>query len=266
MPQTCGLLVLCEQADDKADVVVLYVYNKSAASGCYARIKPMSKESAFDRKHIETVTESRRDILEELNLPPQVISFLRQHARVLQIGALCLVLITLGWVAYDGYTDKRQENATALLAEAIREPAGERRLDLLRQVETRYAGTDAAIWSRVQLAHAAEQAGDTPEAITRYQSVLKDLAAGNPLTPLIHYSLGQAHEAGGDPDQALSHYQRLATYPGFAARGLHAVGRIHELQNRPSEAIKAYEQLAALGEQPGLEKGFVENKLAILKQ
>jgi predicted negative regulator of RcsB-dependent stress response len=245
---------------------MLNAYDKSAAPSCYARIKAMSKESAFDRKHIETVAVGRRDILEELNLPPQAISFLRQHARALQIGALCLVLITLGWVAYDGYTEKRQENATALLAEAIREPAGERQMDLLRQVEARYAGTDAAIWSRVQLAHAAAKAGDTREAVTIYQMVLKDIATDNPLTPLIHYSLGQAHEAGGAPDQALPHYQRLTAFPGFAARGLHAVGRIHELQDRPGEAIKAYEQLAALGEQPGLEKGFVENKLAILKQ
>jgi predicted negative regulator of RcsB-dependent stress response len=226
----------------------------------------MTKESAFDRKHIETIAADRRNILEELNLPPQVISFLRQHARVLQIGAICLVLITLGWIAYDGYTERRQEDATALLAEAIREPAGEQRLELLRQVETRYAGTKAAIWSRVQLAHAAGQAGDTGEAITRYQGILKDIADDNPLTPLIHYSLGQTHEAAGAPDQALPHYQRLATFPGFAARGLLGVGRIHEVQNRPDEAVKAYEQLAALGEQPGMEPGFIENKLAILKR
>jgi predicted negative regulator of RcsB-dependent stress response len=226
----------------------------------------MSIESPFDKKHIETVAGGRRDLLNELNLPPHATAFLRQHARVLQIGTICLVLLTLGWVAYDGYTERRDEKAAALLAQAYDETEGERRLALLRQVGSSYPGTDAAIWSRVQLAHAAMQAGDLDSAIADYQGTLKEIHKNNPLAPLIHYTLGQTQEAGGDLAQALYHYRQLADFPGFTARGLLALGRVHELQSRPDEAIKAYEQLAALDEEPGLEKGFIENKLAMLRQ
>jgi tetratricopeptide (TPR) repeat protein len=224
----------------------------------------MNKESAFDRKHIEGMTD-RRDIWDELNLPPQAVLFLQKHGRNLLIGIVGLVLIFLAWSFHNQYSEKRQGQASALLAEAFKQPAGQERTDLLLRVDSEYSGTAASIWSRVQLAHDAHAAGEFREAIAGYENALKDLQAGNPLAPLLHYSLGQSYEAGGDHGQALPHYQRLASTPGFKTHGLLAEARIHELQNRPAEAIRVYEQLAILGQQADLEQGFVENKLATLK-
>jgi predicted negative regulator of RcsB-dependent stress response len=225
----------------------------------------MEKDSAFDPKHLQTIAPERRDLLEELNLPPQVISFVRKNNRALLIGAVGLILAILGWSAYDHYTDQRRDEAAALLARAIETPAGEQQTELLRQVNAEYSGTGAALWSRVQLAHAARDDGNEEEAIAGYRAALSDIDADNPLAPLLHYSLGQSSEAAGQTEEALRHYQQLAATPGFAVKGLLAVARLHELQDRPAEALKAYEQLAALEEQPLLEKGFVANKLAVLR-
>jgi predicted negative regulator of RcsB-dependent stress response len=224
----------------------------------------MNKQSAFDKKQIETIDNARSDIWEELNLPPGAISFLRQYGKLLLIGVIALTMLIVGWSLYGNHTEKRQEQAAVLLAEAILEPAGERRNELLRAVESQYGGTNAAIWSRVHLAHGAQEAGETEAAIAAYQSVLKELNAGNPLVPLIRYSMAKSYEVSGELDQALYHYQQLASVSGFTTQGLLAAGRIHELLNQPAEALQVYEQLAGLGE--GQENWFVENKVASLRE
>lgn len=224
----------------------------------------MNKERAFDRKHIENMV--HRDIWDELNLPPRVVLFLQMYGKFLLAGLLCLILGFLGWSFYGQYKERRQENGSALLAEALRQPAGPERTELLRQVGSEFDGTPAALWGRIQLAHDASAAGEIGEAIAGYESALKTLSADNPLTPLVRYSLARSYESRGEHDQALDHYRRLADTAGFEARGLVALARIHELQNRPAEAIKVYERLATLREQPDIEPGFVENKLAALRE
>jgi predicted negative regulator of RcsB-dependent stress response len=225
----------------------------------------MGKESAFNPKNLQTINPERRNVLEELNLPPQVISFLQKNSRPLLVGAICLILAILGAIAYHHYTSKRRGEAADLLAQAINAPAGKQQTELLRKISTEYSGTSAALWSRVQQAHTEQNAGKEKEAIAGYQAVLAELDTGNPLIPLLHYSLGQSYETAGQPEKALNQYQQLATIPGFAVQGLLAVGRINEAQNRPTDAIEAYEKLTALKEQPLLDKGFVANKLATLQ-
>jgi predicted negative regulator of RcsB-dependent stress response len=225
----------------------------------------MGNENAFDPKHLQTINpEARRDLLEELNLPPRLISFMRKNSRALLIGAVGLIVAILGWTAYGNYTAKRQDEAANLLAQAIEAPAGQQRAELLRRIDAEYGGTGAALWSRVQLAHAAHKAGNEQEAIAGYRAVLADVDGSNPLTPLLHYGLGQSYEAAGQPEEALRHYQQLAAIPGFAAKGLLAAARIHETRDQPAEAVKAYEQVAALDE-PLLEPEYLAAKLAALR-
>lgn len=225
----------------------------------------MGKENAFDVKHLQPVRSKHLDFLEELDLPPQVLDFLQEKGRALLIGIICLILALLGFVFYRHHTLQRQEAASALLAQALDTPAGAQQTELYRKVDSQYGGTAAALWSRVQVAHAAQDAGKEKKAIAGYRAVLADLDAGNPLIPLLHYSLGQSYEAAGQPKEALSQYQQLAAIPGFAAQGLLAVARIDEAQHRTADAIEAYERLAGLKNQPLLDKGFVADKLASLR-
>ena len=53
----------------------------------------MAGQSAFDPKNIVKEPGGKDGLLEELNLPPKLIAFLRENARILQIS---IVMITTG--------------------------------------------------------------------------------------------------------------------------------------------------------------------------
>ncbi|MDA8164638.1 MAG: tetratricopeptide repeat protein [Desulfobacteraceae bacterium] len=226
----------------------------------------MGNANAFDPKNLRTINpEGKEGLLDALNLPPQVVSFVRMNGKALGIGAVCLILALLGWSAYGEHTTRNSDEASALLTKAMEAPAGAQRTDLLRRVQAEYGGTGAALWSQVQLAHAAHDSGNEKEAIAGYRAVLDKVDGKNPLAPLLHYSLGQSYEAAGQPEEALRQYQQLAAIHGFAAKGLLAAARIHEARNQTAEAIKDYEQLSVLQDQPSLDKGYLASRLAALR-
>lgn len=232
----------------------------------------MSEQSAFDRKIIEgTTADAGRSILEELHLPPQVISFIRKNKKNLQIAGICLVVLLLAWTFYDHYSETRRDKAAALLASAMKNEEVANRSQLLDKVQSEYGGTAAALWSKVELAHLDYQAGNFPEAVSKYEDVLQQLEADNPLVPLVKYSLAQAFEAQQSFEQALSRYQELARMNGFAKAAYPAIGRIYETINEPAKAQEAYEQYLALlsdDSQTGQlspTRAIIEERLATLK-
>ena len=55
----------------------------------------MSAQSLFSKKNIasQQPTDTHRGLLDELSLPPQMISFIRKNARSLQIGLIIVVVL-----------------------------------------------------------------------------------------------------------------------------------------------------------------------------
>lgn len=226
----------------------------------------MAGKSAFDQKTIKTLAVSdKRDLLEELNLPPQFVSFVKKNLKEIKIGAIVLVVALFGWQGYVHYASVQQEKSTALLAQAVKENSVDARRQKLENVLSGYSRTDAGLWARIELAHASFDAGKYDEAIEKYQAVLDKLDSESALAPLVLYNLAQAFENKEDFDNALVRYGKLAEFSSFSSEAHLAEGRIHDKRNEPDKALAAYEQLNALDSSSTDEKGWIADKLAKLR-
>jgi len=201
-------------------------------------------------------------LLEELNIPPKVIRFIRENAKNLQIGFAALVVVVLAWAAYDYYSEVRRESSSVLLQQALKEEDIAKRVELLQGVVAEYPGSDAAVWSKTELAHADYDGGKFIDAAKKYEEVLNDLSSDNPLTPMVQFSLAQTYEAANEYDKALSAYTRLLTFPGFEGEGYLGQGRMYEKKNDLAHAREAYENLNALPNVSESVKEWAKDKLA----
>ena len=129
----------------------------------------MTEQSSFSKKKIIAATsETKKSFLDEMQLPPQIVSFLKENARAIQISAVCAVLALVGWTAYDYYTEVRSGTASSLLTEALQEEDQGVRVQGFQSITENYSGTEAATWSILELAHIDFDAGNYDDAISKY--------------------------------------------------------------------------------------------------
>ncbi len=209
--------------------------------------------------------EKKPSILDELNLPPHVIKFIRTNARYIQIIVAGLVVLVLAWSYYDYYTQAKQDKAALALSSAVKQKDNVARLESLSHVAEEYSGTGAAQWSRLEEGHLAFQEGRYEEALKHYQEVYDDLSGSNPLRPLVLYSIALANENGGKLEQALTDYRKLAEDEGFKSIALAAEGRIYELQGDQASALKVYRQIADDKTLSSENRSFIEEKINSLQ-
>jgi predicted negative regulator of RcsB-dependent stress response len=206
----------------------------------------MSAQSLFSKKNIQSQqTDSRRGLLEELNLPPALISFIRKHSRNLQIGLLSVVVLTLGWIFFDYYTEMQEKKGTSLLASGLQTDSVEQRVQVLENVIKDYGRTDAARWSKIELAHLDYNEGRFEAAAAKYREILDALPADNSLVPLTRLNLAQSYEEAVQYDQAISQYNLLKKSTGFSNQAYWALGRIYMAKEDPIQARRNYEELLA---------------------
>jgi predicted negative regulator of RcsB-dependent stress response len=204
----------------------------------------MSAQSLFSKKNIQSQQpDTRTGIMEELNLPPEVISFIRKHSRNLQIALVAVVVLVLAWVFYGYYSDKQERDAASLLATAMQAEATDEQIQLLDKVISDYSGTDGALWSRLELAHIDFQEGRFEEAIAEYEKILGEISADNSLVPLVKMNLAQSYENVVQYDQAITQYSKLKVSSGFAGEAYLSLGRIYTAKGEPEMARKEYEEL-----------------------
>jgi len=209
--------------------------------------------------------EKKDSLLDELNLPPHVIKFIRANARNIQIIAALLVVLVLAWSYYDYYTQVKQDKAALALSSAVKQKDTVGRLESLTSVAKEYSGTGAALWSRLEEGHLAFKEGRYDEALTKYQDVYDDLSGSNPLQPLVLYAMALAHENGGQLEQALDNYRKLAENQGFKSMALTAEGRIYELQGDQTKALKVYRQVAEDKALSSQNRSLIEEKINSLQ-
>ena len=204
----------------------------------------MSEQSLFSKKNIESQQpDTRTGIMEEMNLPPEFISFIRKNSRNLQIGLISIVVLVLAWVFYDYYTELQENNAASLLASAIQTEATQERVQVLQNVIRDYSGTEAARWSKLELAHLDYQEGRFDAAVAKYEEVLAKTPTDSFLMPLARMNLGQSYEETGQYDQAIAQYNLLKKSIGFKEEAHFALGRIYKAKDEPAQARKEYENL-----------------------
>ena len=227
----------------------------------------MSTQSLFSKKNIKSQQpDTRRGLLEELNLPPEVISFIRENARSMQISLICVAMFVLGWIFYDYYAEQQENKGASLLASAMQVDSPEERMWILKDVIKDYSRTDAALWSKLEMGHIDYQEGKFNEAAARFKETLDELASSSSLGPLVRLSLAQSYEENNQYDQAIAQYKILQKEAGFKQQANLALGRIYMVKGEKSQARKIYEELlqGLTDESAPALKSKVEAKLASL--
>jgi predicted negative regulator of RcsB-dependent stress response len=204
----------------------------------------MSTQSLFSKKNIQTqLPDTRRGLLEELNLPPGLITYIRKNARILQIGLICVAVLILTWIFFDYYTEMQEKKGASLLASGMQIESTEQRVEILEKVIKDYGRTDAARWSKLELAHLDYKEGRFEAAAAKYKEIIDDLPAENSLAPLTRLNLAQTYEQAGQYDQAIIQYDLLKKATGFTNQAYLALGRIYTVKEDPVQARKTYEEL-----------------------
>lgn len=227
----------------------------------------MSAQSLFSKKNIASQQhDSSRGLLEELNLPPGLISFIRKNSRKLQIVLVCAVILVVGWILFDYYSNVQERKGASLLASGLQSESDEQRIQVLQQVIDEFGSTDAARWSKIELAHLEYREANYEAAAAKYKDIIDELSTDNPLQPLIRLSLAQSYEQAGQLDQALAQYNLLKKSIGFADQAYGGLARIQMAKGDLAQARAAYLELLKIleEEQDPFMKSQVEAKLAAI--
>lgn len=226
----------------------------------------MAKHEVFDKEWVdERDKNSLEGLLEQLNLPPAAIKFVRENKRFIQIAVAALVLIVFAWSLYGAYRDNRIKESSLALAIAL-EQEGQQQLDQLALVADEFDGTDAALWARINRAHMLLNDANMSEAHAEFVSIREDIGRKSLLHPLVTVGIAQSAEAAGNFGKAAEEYEALIDIEGYESIGYLGAARVNEEQGNRDRALELYENyLAVIDSAAVLQKVMVEEKIARLK-
>lgn len=228
----------------------------------------MSERSAFDKLHVE---DSEKDdlggVLEQLNLPPAVVTYVREHKRLVQTVIAAVVVIIVVLSLYRSYRLDKIEDAASALSVAVSLEDSEAKLGKLSEVTVKYKGTTSALWAKINSGHELIKTGKSQEAVTLYRDILDEIDDDSALYPLVSSGLAQGYEKIGEFAEAAGEYEKIKAIDGYQSIGYLGLARISEEQGENGKAIAIYEEylstLMNVNEQG--QKGLVEEKIARLK-
>jgi tetratricopeptide (TPR) repeat protein len=202
----------------------------------------MSEQSAFNQKMVAEQAHSETSgLLDQLNLPPGAIRFLKDNTRAIQIAAAVIIFLVIAGSLYNSYRTTRFENAASSLALAL-EAENDVRIKSLQQVMTDFSGTPSAIWAGIELGHQAMRDSLYTKAIEQYSQVQEKISNSNPMYYLVTYGIAQANEAAKNYEAAASAYASLKDIDGFKDQGYGGMARVLEVQGQTDKALEVYEE------------------------
>lgn len=223
----------------------------------------MNEQSAFNQKVVaEQAYSETSGLLDQLNLPPGVIRFIRENQKAIQITATVLIILVVAGSLYKSYRTKRFENAASSLALAL-EAEGGARIKSLKQVADEFSGTPSALWATTELGHQALKETRYTEAIKDYSLVLEKTSSSDPMYNLVSYGIAQANEAAKNYEAAAVAYSTLKDTLGYKDLGYRGLARVYESQGKNDKALAVYEEY--LGTFLG-EAQDEENKKSIIEK
>ena len=214
----------------------------------------MAKEDIFEKEYVDESDKNNLEVLlEQLNLPPAAVKFVRENKRLVQAAGAGLVILVVGWSLSE-----------ALFA--AQELSGQEMLDKLAEVEKEYGGTDAALWARINTAQEFLENSQMSEAQQKFKELRDDIKSSSPLWPLVSVGIAQSAEAAGNFQEAVSEYGALMEVEGYQDIGFLGSARVLELQGNREQALELYEQyLTELDPSDALQRVMVEEKIARIK-
>ena len=228
----------------------------------------MADHRAFEKLHVEE--QEKADLgglLEQLNLPPAFVEFVRKHQKTIYITIGVIAIVVIIWALYGSYVENRRVASSSALAQA-QKLEGEERFAALENVAEEFSGTGAGIWAKVEIARNYLENNDFESGLQSYVAVRESIDGDNPLYNLVIFGIAQAQESLGNYDDAIVEYEKLKRVMGYEGIGHTGVARVYEVQGKLDRAINEYEQY--MGTLPGsladnLEKRYVAEKLSALK-
>lgn len=209
-------------------------------------------------------------LLEQFNLPPKAIDFIRRHQRSLWAAVIGVVVVSLAIAGFNAYRDYRERQAASALDAALIAPKDN--TSLLEGVVAQFGSTDSALWAKVELALLEKRAGKPADAIRQLEGIRAGLAAKSPLQPLVIVQLAALYENDHQLDKALALYTELSTWEPFATEAYRALGRVNEQLGKKEEAVAMYGKYLESGAgQSQLGQGdpvreMVQSRLNLLKK
>ena len=226
----------------------------------------MAKEDIFEKEYVDERDKNNLEgLLEQLNLPPAAVKFVKENKKMVQAGIAVLVIAVVAWALYGSYRDSQIKMSSEALF-AAQDLSGQQMLDKLAQVEKDFGGTDAGLWAGINAAQELMKNGKMSEAQQKFTEVRANLKATSALWPLVTAGIAQSAEATGDYQRAVDEYGNLMKLEGYKDIGFLGSARVQELQGNREQAVKLYEQyLEELGPSAAVQQVMVEEKIARLK-
>ena len=78
-----------------------------------------TENNVFTKKHEDVMAQDKKAILEEMNLPPQVVNFIRKNSRTLKIAIAVFIIAVIAWEGFDAYSASQREKSSSLLFSAV---------------------------------------------------------------------------------------------------------------------------------------------------
>lgn len=226
----------------------------------------MAKEDIFDKEWVDERDKNNLEgLLEQLNLPPAVVKFVKENKRLVQAVAAAAIVIVVAWALYGSYRDNRLEKSSEALSAAL-ELEGQPMLDKLAEVEDEFSGTSSALWAQINGAQELLKNSNMEEANGKFKSVQKEIGKSSLLQPLVSLGIAQSAESLKSYEEAAAEYGKLIEIEGYQDIGYLGTARIHEQQGNKDKALEVYENyLATIEPAAALQRAMIEEKIAGLK-
>ncbi len=186
--------------------------------------------------------------LDQLQLPPALITFLQKNQRAIwRIVIVVAVLVTVA-ALYTSWRSHTLNNATLAYDQAMEIEKTQEQKAAFQKIIEEHKGTPAALWSRISLAHIEQKEQKFNSAIEQLKAVEAEVSAKSPLKPLLLVNLGSLYEQEKQFDKAEAVYQQLKDSKGFEPMALDSLGRVYEAKGDTNKAVQAYQQYMGLTE------------------
>lgn len=230
----------------------------------------MAEQNTLDRDAIKLQPLTPMGLLEQFNLPPNVVRFIRRYQQAIWMGISALVILAVAAAVYSTYREHAATKAPSALDAALTAKQDNRRL--LEEVAREYGSTTSGLWARIELGLLDEREGQRQQAIARLAEVNSGRGVPTHLKPMLLTKLSGLHEQEGQFDQAIVLATELAAIEGFAPHAYRTLGRLNEQLGRKEEAAAMYAKYLELTEGAASPGGvdpvrdMVQTRLNLLKK
>ncbi|MDH4317404.1 MAG: tetratricopeptide repeat protein [Desulfobulbaceae bacterium] len=236
----------------------------------------MTEQNPFSTDHLGAEKPLRpMGLLEQFNLPPVAVDYIRKNQRAIWLVVSCIVSIVVVVSLYRSYVDYRENKAATAFSKALgSKNDGERRKALDALIQD-YGSTSTSLWASMELVGIDLREKKSDDALNRLKSLNNGISDSDSMKPLVLYKLALVQEQSGKVEEAIANYKALAGYKQFEAEARKSLGGVYEVQGKKDEAMAEYEQYLLLTEPSGQdtmlapsnrERDMVRSRLTALKK